>query len=283
MREFGKIACRFWSRPEIQDWSLHARLMALYLLSSEHCNLIGCFRLPLGYIKADLKFTDKRVSQALEQLTQSNFIVWCHKTRWLLISNYLKFNPIENPNQGKAAFYLLKDIPESFIARSAIAETLYHFKDKLPTEFLSYYSNQFCSIVKNSNNTLFSNKQFTQATPTSDFDTFWQLQIRKEKKAKAQQEWNKLKLHVDTKLAQTVIDKWIEQKQSRPQYREPLKTPLPHNWLANRQWEDEYIRTTITNRHVQAQPNKQEQLESENNKEAANWAHSTSEKIINER
>ena len=281
MREFGKISCRFWSRPEIQEWSLHTRLMALYLLSSEHCNLIGCFRLPLGYIKDDLKFTDKRVAQALEQLTHSQFITWCPKTRWLLITNYLKFNPIDNPNQGKAALHLLKDIPESFIARHSIIQALHPYKDKLPIEFLSYYSEiPSKSPVQNSST---DKKPEITADLHNTFQVFWQLQIRKEKKIKAQQEWNKCGLHINSQLAQQVIECWQQQKQCRPQYRDPLKTPLPHNWLANRQWEDEYIHLNDTNNHPQSNLNKQEQLESVNNTEAQHWALSSNlEKVINE-
>ena len=34
-----------------------ARLLALYLLTGQHTNMIGCFRLPDGYVSEDLAWT----------------------------------------------------------------------------------------------------------------------------------------------------------------------------------------------------------------------------------
>ncbi len=129
----------------------------------------------------------------------------------------------------------MKDIPENFVAREQIQKTLSQFKDKLPAGFLTFCSEQGDTCAPDPAQTTVTQKERASA---SDFEIFWQLQIRKEKKAKARQERERCGLNSDALSARQVIERRTEQKRHRLQYRDPAKTPLAHNWLANRQREE---------------------------------------------
>lgn len=77
-----------------------ARLLALYLLTGQHTNMIGCFRLPDGYVSEDLAWTPERVSKGFDELSANGFATRDSSSKWVLIRNFLTWNSVENPNQG---------------------------------------------------------------------------------------------------------------------------------------------------------------------------------------
>lgn len=97
-----------WLKKNVLSWSDSAKLPGLYLLTCPHCNLLGCFRLPIGYVASDLNWDEQQVAKALNELEQDQFLIRCEESGWTLIRSFLKHNPIENPNQGKAAFRMYK-------------------------------------------------------------------------------------------------------------------------------------------------------------------------------
>lgn len=60
MREYGSVQTQFWPDLALQNLSTHAKLLAVYLLTGPHTNMLGCFRLPTGemggrLVKSSLK------------------------------------------------------------------------------------------------------------------------------------------------------------------------------------------------------------------------------------
>jgi len=124
MRVYGAIQTRFWTNPEIENLSDQAKLLATYLLSSPHTNMLGCFRIPIGYISEDLKWNNEKVRQALADLISIHFISRDEASGWVIIHNFLKFHPIENPNQGKSAEIIFDDIPKDLIFLPELMEKI---------------------------------------------------------------------------------------------------------------------------------------------------------------
>jgi hypothetical protein len=139
MRDYGKVYTRFWLKQNVLSWSDSAKLLGLYLLTCPHCNLLGCFRLPIGYVASDLNWDEQQVAKALSELEQDQFLIRCEESGWTLIRSFLKHNPIENPNQGKAAFRLLKDVPADFVGMASLLKSLAAFQARLPEEFSSLF------------------------------------------------------------------------------------------------------------------------------------------------
>lgn len=132
MREYGKIYTTFWTSPEMQGVSEQARLLAAYLLTGPHGNMLGCFRLPMAYIQADMRWVPADALSILTELITIDFVRYDKGTSWLFLPNYLTWNPIENPNQGKAAAKLVEAVPVKSSFYAELIEALKPFAQRFP-------------------------------------------------------------------------------------------------------------------------------------------------------
>lgn len=112
------------------------RTLALYLLTCTHGNMLGCFRLTNAYAADDLQWDIERVSKGFDELFDKGFAYRCNKTFWVLINSFLKWNPYENPNVGKAAGKLFDTISPPIAVKALLAKALRQFSPWFPVEKL---------------------------------------------------------------------------------------------------------------------------------------------------
>ena len=112
------------------------RTLALYLLTSPHSNILGCFHLPIGYVCEDLKWAPERVAEGFVELFDKGFATHDKATKWVVLHAYLKWNPIENPNQGISAGRLFEQIPDRSTVKPALAAALREFAKHFPRSIL---------------------------------------------------------------------------------------------------------------------------------------------------
>jgi hypothetical protein len=137
MRDYGKVFTKFWVSPDIIGLSDDAKLMALYLLTGQHSNALGCFRLPSGYVASDLSWNaSERVSKGFGELSAIGFVT-VGKGDWLLLPKYLKFNPPENPNVGKMIHKLYSQVPEQSGLIPHVSGMIASFPDKIPESLVT--------------------------------------------------------------------------------------------------------------------------------------------------
>ena len=103
MREYGRVFSAFWQSVRMRELTEDGRSLALYLLTSPHANLIGCYRLPEAYAADDLQWESGRVSEGLAELSAKGFLTFDRATKWVLIHTYMEWNAFENGNVAKAA------------------------------------------------------------------------------------------------------------------------------------------------------------------------------------
>lgn len=138
---YGVVKPTFWTgatgRALRQD--VDAQVVALYLMTSPHANIIGVFRCPIGYIAAETGRPFEGASKGLLKLVAMGFCtvdsetetVWVHEMARFQIGDALKgadkrvkhvarfFNEIENPLIKRAFFekygtaYQLVEPPET--------------------------------------------------------------------------------------------------------------------------------------------------------------------------
>jgi hypothetical protein len=124
MREYGSVKTQFWSDLAHQNLSTHAKLLTVYLLTGSRTNMLGCFRLPISYVAEDLRWEREIVCKAFTELTQIGFLIRDTESSWVLIPNFLVWNPIENPNQGKSLSKLFSRIPQQVRVLKPLLNTL---------------------------------------------------------------------------------------------------------------------------------------------------------------
>ena len=111
MRDYGKVSTAIFTDPKSVAWNDEIFRIAIYLLAGPHSNLIGCFRLPLGYASEDLSKPIDAISKAFEKLEKDGWILFCQRTKWVWIRKYLLYNQFESQNVAKAAIKAFGRIP----------------------------------------------------------------------------------------------------------------------------------------------------------------------------
>jgi len=112
MRDYGKVFCAIWASEDFRSMSEDSRTLALYLLTCQHCTAVGAFRLPDAYAADDLQWSVERVLKGFAELSANGFASRDERSKWVCISKFLDWNPIENPNQAKSAAKLIDQVPE---------------------------------------------------------------------------------------------------------------------------------------------------------------------------
>ena len=137
MRDYGRVYSAFWQSAEARAFTEDGRTLALYLLTSPHANLIGCYRLPDAYAADDLQWALGRVSKGFIELQAKGFASRDEATKWVLIHKYLLWNGFENGNVAIAAQKAFDQVPASGL-KSALAVALLEFGKHLKEVFANH-------------------------------------------------------------------------------------------------------------------------------------------------
>ncbi len=113
MKTFGKIESQFWDTMRHEELSDQGKLLAAYLLTCKHGNMIGIFSLPRAYIMGDLKWDAETVEITVSELLANRFLSVSAKTDYICINKFMSHNRAENVKQMEARLRLLLNLPES--------------------------------------------------------------------------------------------------------------------------------------------------------------------------
>jgi hypothetical protein len=113
MRDYGKVHTSFWTSKTVRDMTEDGRTLAIYLLSCPHGTIAGVARIPDGYACEDLKWPAERVRASFAELKRHDFAERCEETGWVWIKQHFDWNPLDNPNQRKAARKVADQVPSA--------------------------------------------------------------------------------------------------------------------------------------------------------------------------
>jgi hypothetical protein len=133
-RDYGRVHTAFWNSAVIRGLNDRGKLLANYLLTGPHTNSIGAYLLPDAYISDDLGWGLGVVRETLGELIKAGFCKRFADGRHIAICKFLEWNPIENPNVGKAAIRQLDHLPVD-PAVAHILEGIDEASKRLPTAF----------------------------------------------------------------------------------------------------------------------------------------------------
>lgn len=94
MRVFATLRSQFWTGTTgkaITAAGKDARILATYLLSCEHANMIGLYRLPMLYVVEETGLKRREVLSALEQLGSMEFAVYDPETEFVWVCEMARF------------------------------------------------------------------------------------------------------------------------------------------------------------------------------------------------
>lgn len=131
MRSYNKVSPRFWTSATVRSLSEDGRNLFLYLITCPHNSILGCLYVPMGYMIADLKWSEQRLRKGLLELVEvekpsgsKGVIIHDEPKEMIFIRSHFKHNPIQNENQAKAGLKYLATLPDSFKCFSGLKSRL---------------------------------------------------------------------------------------------------------------------------------------------------------------
>lgn len=110
---YQKIESRIWTDEKFKTLTAMQQRLWFYLLTCQHGNLIGIYVLGEGYACHDLKLMPKDFRKDLDNILSKDLAKYDAKAEIIWVKNFLKYNPLTNPNQVKAAKKILVNLPKS--------------------------------------------------------------------------------------------------------------------------------------------------------------------------
>jgi len=251
-----------------------ARYLMLYLLTSPHRNIMGFYFLPVPYACFDLGWDEERFSKGLNELLEIQVIRYDQGSHVVLIQNYLKHNPLENPNQVKSAIDRLDEMPQTSLFREFarilgqsdkpfIKPLIEHLHERMGQPVTVTVTE---SVTEDKDTCAPEAAQESKCTPEGDgveaekvtatlesgprspfksrrqeqlFDLFWEQYPKRRSKGRAERAWVKIK--PDEQLFEAILDGLERAKTSVEWLKDDGQyIPYPSTWLNAKGWEDEY-------------------------------------------
>ncbi|MBP6421575.1 MAG: hypothetical protein KA271_01650 [Propionivibrio sp.] len=114
MRDYSKVSPQIWIGPTgkaIRKLGVDAQLVALYLLTSPHANMIGMYHLPVAYLSADTGIPIEGASKGLLSLISTGFcgydeeaeIVWVYEMARFQVGDQLKAKDLQSKGAATVA------------------------------------------------------------------------------------------------------------------------------------------------------------------------------------
>lgn len=87
-----QISITFWRDSKVQELSVNAKYLFLYLITAPDSNLIGVYPLPtMKTLRFDLDLGEDEIRAAFEELKQSDVIWYSEKSNEVFIKNWLVY------------------------------------------------------------------------------------------------------------------------------------------------------------------------------------------------
>lgn len=213
---YTRVESRFWNDERMRAVSSDARHLMLYLMTTPHRNILGLYFLPTPYACFDLGWDEQRYRKGLQELLQTGRVKHDDSVYVVLVVNYLKHNPLENPNQVKSAIEKLNELPETSLFKSLLGimsefnkPFLEPLRQRLKERFPQPGTGTGTGTVTENNNSAPDGADVSENAPaekpqnggaqteksgkgdeyTSDFEAFWRIYPRNKEKTAAFRVW----------------------------------------------------------------------------------------------
>lgn len=120
MRDYAKVSPKFWIGPtgkSIRKLGPEIQVLAFYLMTSPHANMLGIYHLPIAYIVADTGITFEGASKGLASLSEAGFCGYDEDSEVVFIYEMARYQIGEqlkpNDNQVEGVRREYRNLPEN--------------------------------------------------------------------------------------------------------------------------------------------------------------------------
>lgn len=234
MRDYGTVASQFWVRGTGKELrgDMEAQLVALYLMTSPHANMIGVFHLPVMYLAHETGLTIEKAQAALERLEAKDFCTYEPESEWICVHRFAANQIGEELKEGDKR---IKGVLNE-IAKVPGGPCLKAFVNRYSTPFhLGISPSEAPSKPLRSQK---QNRTETETEALPGFERFWSVwpkTFRKEAQGECKKAWRKASAE---KEADRVIAH-VERLAASPNWRKDNGqfVPAPLVYINQRRWE----------------------------------------------
>jgi hypothetical protein len=109
-RQFSKVSPAIWASRRFRSVSVPARTFLIYLMTNEHIDSSGCYRLPLAYAAHDFDVEPDQVGELLGELVKADLISRDEEADWVFIKRWFKHNPPINDSHATGTRKIISQI-----------------------------------------------------------------------------------------------------------------------------------------------------------------------------
>lgn len=121
-RNFTMVSPALWRSPRIGALDSDGRVLFFFLLTSEHSNSAGCFRMPPAYACSDLGWTLDRYDLALSAIVSQGLAGTDSKTGEVFIERWFHHSPPTNLKHALGTMSVITRIESDDFREKAEAE-----------------------------------------------------------------------------------------------------------------------------------------------------------------
>jgi hypothetical protein len=90
MREYGSVSPQFWigRTGKAMRGDAQTQLLALYLMTSPHANMIGVYHCPVAYMAHETGLSTEGASMALQRLIEADFCVYDEADEYVFVCSF---------------------------------------------------------------------------------------------------------------------------------------------------------------------------------------------------
>lgn len=241
MRDYGIVSPKFWTGKtgKALRGKVEAQLVAVYLMTSPHANMIGAYYCPLDYIAKETGLPLEGASKALQSLIEALFCSFDEQTEEVFVHRMAVFqigerlDPKDNRCKGVAREVERIDSASIKAAFRAIYFEAYHLPGEAPKRPKKTSPLQAPTKPEAGSEAEAGSEDKQPGVRFSDFWSAWPKHERKQDKAKCKEKWiaHDLDAVADSILAD------VQAKKVTRKWREGF-IEAPEVYINNRRWED---------------------------------------------
>lgn len=237
MRDYGVVSPKFWigETGKALRGDANSQLVALYLMTCPHANMIGVFHCPVLYISHETGIPFEGASKALARLSEGGFCTYDEPSETVFVHRMASYQVGESlkaeDNRVKSVIkeWLNVAVPSLQAAFFAIYSVAFHLPEP---EKKGRASKAPSKPLRSQEQEQDKNK----SKAPSGFDLFWDEYPNHTAKANAVKAWEKVpaELHSEIMTALSVQKHSAAWMKDNGQF-------VPHaaTWLNGKRWEDQ--------------------------------------------
>lgn len=245
MRDYGVVSPRFWigSTGKTLRGNAPAQVLALYLMTSPHANMIGVFHCPLIYMAHETGLSMEGASKALQSLIEAKFCTYEESSETVFVHRMAAFQIgdqlSEQDKRCKGVEREWNNIPSAQLRQAFFA--IYSGAFHLPKQAKKTRGTEAPSKALRSQEQEQDQEQDQETPPAPQgerFERFWSAYPKKVGKDAARRWWGKRKPD-DAMLAAMLAAIAVQAKSAQWAKDGGQYIPHPTTWLNEGRWQDD--------------------------------------------